>query len=59
MSELVRWSRYWRNLGAEGDPGPVYELLSDLYSERHRAYHTLTHLSHCLDELKDARHLAE
>ena len=59
MVELERWSRLWRNLGAEGDPGPVYELLSDLYSERHRAYHTLNHLSHCLDELEDARHLAE
>ena len=29
-----------------------------MYSERHRAYHTLNHLSHCLDELEDARHLA-
>ncbi len=59
MSELERWSRVWRTLEAEGDPGPVYELLSDRYSERHRAYHTLNHLSQCLDELEDARHLAE
>jgi predicted metal-dependent HD superfamily phosphohydrolase len=59
MSELERWSRFWENLGADGDPGPVYELLADLYSERRRAYHTLNHLSHCLDELEDARHLAE
>ena len=59
MSELERWSGFWENLGAEGDPGPVYELLADLYSERHRAYHTLDHLSHCLDELEAARHLAE
>jgi predicted metal-dependent HD superfamily phosphohydrolase len=59
MSELERWSRFWRNLGAGGDPGSVYELLSDLYSEPHRAYHTLNHLSHCLDELEHARHLAK
>ncbi len=59
MSELARWSRFWEKLRADGDPGPVYELLADLYSERHRAYHTLNHLSHCLDELEAARHLAE
>ena len=59
MSELERWSRFWEKLGAEGDPVPVYGLLSDLYSERHRAYHTLDHVSHCLDELEDARHLAD
>ena len=59
MSELKRWSRFWEKLGAVGDPDPVYGLLSDLYSERHRAYHTLDHVSHCLDELEDARHLAD
>ncbi len=59
MSELERWSRFWENLGAKGRPEPVYGLLSDLYSERHRSYHTLNHVSHCLDELEDARHLAE
>ncbi|MHA1152879.1 MAG: HD domain-containing protein [Alphaproteobacteria bacterium] len=58
MSELARWSRFWGKLEAEGNPEPVYGLLLDLYSERHRAYHTLNHLSHCLDELEDARHLA-
>ncbi len=59
MSESERWSRLWDNLGAVGSPDPVFRLLSDLYSERHRTYHTLNHLSHCLDELEDARHLAE
>ena len=59
MSELKRWSRFWENLKAEGSPEPVYGLLSDLYSERHRAYHTLSHLTHCLDEFEEARHLAE
>ena len=59
MSELARWSRFWEILEAGGNPEPVYRLLSDLYSERHRAYHTLSHLTHCLDEFEEARHLAE
>ena len=32
MPELERWSRFWGRLEAEGIPGPVYRLLSDLYS---------------------------
>jgi predicted metal-dependent HD superfamily phosphohydrolase len=59
MPELERWSRFWRSLEAEGTPEPVYRLLSDLYAEPQRAYHTMNHLTHCLDELEDARHLAE
>ncbi len=59
MPELGRWARLWENLGAEGDPEPVYRLLADRYSERHRAYHTLNHVSQCLDEFDAARHLAE
>ena len=59
MPELERWSRFWENLGAEGDPEPQYRLLADRYSERHRAYHTLNHVSQCLDEFDAARHLAE
>ena len=59
MSESERWSRLWEILEAEGSPDPVYRLLSDLYSERHRAYHNMSHLTHCLDELEPARHLAE
>jgi len=59
MSQLERWSRFWGRLEADGNPEPVYRLLSDLYAEPQRAYHTLRHLTHCLDELEDARHLAE
>jgi predicted metal-dependent HD superfamily phosphohydrolase len=59
MSESERWSRLWKSLEADGDPEPVYRLLSDLYAEPQRAYHTLRHLTHCLDEFEDARHLAE
>lgn len=59
MSELARWSRFWEILEAGGNPEPVYVLLSDLYSERRRAYHNMSHLTHCLDELEEARHLAE
>ncbi len=59
MSESRRWLLFWGNLGAVGSPEEVYGMLSDLYSERHRAYHTMRHLTHCLDELEEARHLTE
>ena len=59
MSELHRWLLFWGNAGADGNPEEVYGMLSDRYSERHRAYHTLVHLTHCLDELVEARHLTE
>ena len=59
MSEQARWSRFWGNLEAAGSPEPIYRLLSDLYSERHRAYHDMSHITHCLNELEEARHLAE
>ena len=48
----------WLDLGARGDPEPVYDLLAERYAEPQRAYHTLTHVAHCLDEFEAARHLA-
>jgi predicted metal-dependent HD superfamily phosphohydrolase len=53
-----RWLKFWSAAGAKGDPGPAWEFLSGRYSERQRAYHTLRHVAHCLDELDAVRGLA-
>jgi len=52
VSELSRaWTSLWRRLGAGGDPDRVYADLLARYSEPGRAYHTLSHVEHCLKEL--------
>lgn len=50
-----RWIGFWSRLGAAGKPEPPYRELAARYAEPHRAYHTLDHISHCLDELDGAR----
>lgn len=52
------WLALWKRLGAQGDAKVVYNDLMARYSESHRAYHTLEHIGHCLDELEQVRHLA-
>ena len=54
-----RWLALWQRLGAQGDASAVYNDLVARYSEPHRAYHTLQHIGHCLDELEQTRYLAE
>jgi len=58
LSELT-WIRLWNSTGAKGDPRGVYSLLVEKYSEPHRAYHTFSHISHCLRELVAAKELAD
>ena len=53
-----RWLTFWTRAGAAGDPLPPWELLSTRYGEPHRAYHTLRHVAHCLDEFEEVRALA-
>jgi predicted metal-dependent HD superfamily phosphohydrolase len=43
-----RCDALWRRLGGAG-PGP-YADLARRYAEAHRAYHTIEHIAHCLDE---------
>lgn len=59
MTLEQRWTAMWERLGAQGDASRVYNDLVAQYSEPHRAYHTLQHIEHCLDELEQARHLVE
>jgi predicted metal-dependent HD superfamily phosphohydrolase len=54
----TRWLAFWTRAGAWGDPEPEWRSLSARYEEPHRAYHTLRHIAHCLDELESARGLA-
>lgn len=58
MTLEQRWSVLWQRLGAQGQASAVYNDLTLRYSEPHRAYHTLQHIGHCLDELEQVRDLA-
>src|SRR5436190_1915647 len=52
---LERWLLLWKRVGAIGDGNAAFTALSLRYAERHRAYHTLSHIEECLrlfDELK-------
>ncbi len=53
-----RWTAMCQRLGAQGGASGAYNDLVARYSEPHRAYHTLQHIGHCLDELEQARDLA-
>jgi predicted metal-dependent HD superfamily phosphohydrolase len=53
-----QWQALWKRLGAQGDASAVYNDLTMRYSEPHRAYHTLAHIGHCLDEFEQVRQLA-
>ena len=53
-----RWAALWQRLGAQESADAVYSDLVARYSEPHRAYHTLEHIGHCLDELEQVRHLS-
>jgi predicted metal-dependent HD superfamily phosphohydrolase len=51
------WLTLWQQIGATGDANEVYINLVRQYSEPHRAYHTLSHIEHCLAELEQVRQL--
>ncbi|MCL5430342.1 MAG: pantetheine-phosphate adenylyltransferase [Candidatus Marsarchaeota archaeon] len=56
-AELRRsWDRLWGDLGAKGDPEPVFNALTEAYSSG-RAYHNLTHVRECIDEVEKVREL--
>ena len=50
-----RWLNLWDRIDAKGDARKIYNNLVALYSESHRAYHTLVHIEHCLGELEQIR----
>ena len=52
------WDRLWAGLGARGSGSAARNDLLARYSERWRRYHTLQHLTECLDCFAPASHLA-
>ena len=58
MTLEERWRRFWSASRAQGDPGVPWRALSACYREPHRAYHTLRHIEHCLEEFEPVRHEA-
>ena len=50
MSLEVDWLETWMALGLKAPPGAFDDVITR-YSELHRAYHTLQHLSECLKHL--------
>lgn len=52
------WKRTWSGLGLAGDGDGMYRQLLVAYSEPHRRYHTLQHLSECMTALETARGIA-
>lgn len=56
---MLRWfSDLWKRLKVQRDPGEEYARLQQLYSEPHRVYHTLEHISSCLSAFAQPRFLA-
>lgn len=56
--DRARWISLWSRLGASGDAAPVFDELTAAYQEPVRAYHTTTHILHCLSEFDRSRSLA-
>ncbi|GAB4062481.1 N-methyl-D-aspartate receptor NMDAR2C subunit [Uliginosibacterium sediminicola] len=52
------WQIMWLSLGAKTESDRLLSMLLDAYSEPHRHYHTLQHLTECIDWLNQSRHLA-
>ena len=56
---LPCWSHLWKAIPAEGDGQSCYAELVSAYSQPHRHYHNLRHLSECLAELDEVKSLAQ
>lgn len=57
--DLDGWNEHWSGLGAPPPAEAVHADLLKRYAERHRAYHTRTHLSDCLSLLQETVPLCE
>lgn len=54
-----RFKKTWLEAGAKTNPGPSYNQLVYLYSEPHRAYHTLKHPFEGLNDINQVAHLLD
>lgn len=60
MTDLhLSWQRMWSGLGAQGNSDQTCDEVIARYSESHRKYHSLQHLSECLDGFDAVRTLAQ
>lgn len=59
MGTLDEFDTFWRRIKAQGTSAPVFDLLKSHYSEKHRAYHNLKHISDCLAEFNSIRRRCE
>src|ERR1043165_7157252 len=59
MKSLTRWCETWRKLGCATPDGALFDEVIRGYSEPHRKYHDIRHLSECFSGLDDLRAFAE
>ncbi len=52
---LVRFVALWNAMRLRGDPVCEFMRITRRYTEKHRAYHTLTHIADCLKEFDRVR----
>ncbi|MGE8065215.1 HD domain-containing protein [Pseudomonas sp. NPDC089569] len=57
LLDRTRWNTLWQALGAN-PPGAGFELLTCLYAEPHRRYHTAKHIVACLTNFDMFKSLA-
>lgn len=53
----ARFVSLWNRINARGSAGLVYTDLALRYSEPHRTYHNLNHITDCLDEFDKVRRI--
>lgn len=53
------FERGWRDIGATSNTTRVFEALVTAYAEPHRKYHSVQHLSECLEMFESVRGLAK
>ena len=58
-TNLARWNQLWLNVAPGFDASSAYQEVIALYSEPHRYYHSLEHISDCLGEFDATSHLAK
>src|SRR5688572_589958 len=57
-ADFERWRKLWKELNCKTNADEGFRVLEKCYSEPHRAYHTLDHIRHCLNEFESVQHLA-
>lgn len=59
MTLLESWQRAWQELGVSNPDEGLFHQLVACYSEPHRSYHTMQHLSECFANFEVIRSVAK